>query len=370
MRVTIAPRGWAVAVLAGVAVGVGWRMNETAFAQIGLFALVILGAAYPFARWNVQGLRLRRQLPRAAFVGDPTPVTSVLENGRRWWPAWHLELIDGLLGPFGEGFACRALKPGARAESTFDVRLRERGVNPVFKVRATSSFPGGLWEASVTWKVPTEVTIYPRPLAPANLDDPKAQDIALAEETWRPRPDFEGDYLGIRDFSSGDPLKMVHWRATARAQRLVVREFDQRLPVRYSIFFHSFTPKGSPAFSDAFDAALEMLCGLLLHCREMSVPLEVTADFFDWRTLVLSESRDLSEPLGLLATAQRRATRDLELLAQKMAAVPAGGRIFVLSDTAVRHWEAMVPEAASEVVCLSVVDMRRRHGWNQQLAIR
>lgn len=35
------------------------------------------------------------------------------------------------------------------------------------------------------------------------------------------------DYYGVREFRSGDPLRHVHWRTTARRGELVVREFER-----------------------------------------------------------------------------------------------------------------------------------------------
>lgn len=35
------------------------------------------------------------------------------------------------------------------------------------------------------------------------------------------------DYYGVREFRSGDPLRHVHWKTTARRGELVVREFEQ-----------------------------------------------------------------------------------------------------------------------------------------------
>jgi uncharacterized protein (DUF58 family) len=204
------------------------------------------------------------------------------------------------------------------------------------------------------------MVVYPRPVVPMGLSDPTAADAAVGEENWLPLPDWSGEYLGIRDFRSGDPLKMIHWRATARSQRLVVREFDRRLPVKYALFFHSYYPVGQPRLGDAFESALEMLAGLLLQCRGLGVPLELTADFHDWQPLVLTESQNLASPLTLLAGAQWAPSSDMSPLTGRLQTLPAESRVFIVSDTPVRLWQHLVPETLSEITCLSVGDMRQR----------
>jgi uncharacterized protein (DUF58 family) len=41
------------------------------------------------------------------------------------------------------------------------------------------------------------------------------------------RPGPEGDFYGVREWRSGDSLRYVHWRSSARTGKLVVRQFEQ-----------------------------------------------------------------------------------------------------------------------------------------------
>lgn len=181
---------------------------------------------------------------------------------------------------------------------------------------------------------------------------------------WQPKPDWGGDFLGIRDFQPGDPLKHIHWAASARSQKLVVREYDQRLPTSHALFFHSWQPDGARRLPDAFEGALELLTGLLLRCSDGAVPATLSADFLGWRTLRLNGGQALGDTLALLAAAKWVPTHDFTPLAERLQSVPAESHVYIVSDTPLRHWHSLVPVPAHvTVTCLSVGELRRRHAF-------
>jgi len=355
-------RGWGLAVAAAVAVGVGIGWHEVALVHIGLFAGALIGAAWWLARENLQGVAVERSAPSTAFVGDWLPVSVRLIGPARRQGAWAVELSDELLGSLGEGVAARSLRPGEVREHTGQTRLRKRGTGPVFRWELSSSFPGGLWRVRHSGWHAMPLTVFPRPVVPVELHDPGAVLDDEEGGLWQPTPDWGGDYLGIRDFQAGDPIKHVHWQASARAQRLVVREFDQRLPASHALLFHSWQPEGGRRLPDAFEGALELLTGLLLRCCDEAVPVTLSADFLGWKTIQLNGAAALGETLALLAAAKWSPSNSLEPLGERLAAVPPESHVYIVSDTPLRHWRPLLPACSHlTVTCLSVGELRRRH---------
>ena len=332
--------------------------------HIGLFLAGCVGVAWWLARENLDGIGVERSGPERAYVGEWIPVSVRLRGPARRGGAWAVELADEFLGSVGEGVAARSLRPGEVREFSGQVRLRKRGVAPVFRWEMGSTFPGGLWRVREHGWHRVPVTVFPRPVLPAEFGDPRA---VLDDEDgvlWQPKPDWGGDFLGIRDFQPGDPLKQVHWAASARAQRLVVREYDQRLPTSHALFFHSWQPEGGRRMPDAFEGALELLTGLLLRCAGGGVPATLSADFLGWRTLRMEGGGALGDVLGRLAAASWTPTTDFGPLVERLQAVPAESHVYIVSDTPLRHWQALVPAPAHvSVTCLSVGEWRRRHAF-------
>ncbi|MFN0128650.1 MAG: DUF58 domain-containing protein [Verrucomicrobiales bacterium] len=355
-------RGWGLLVLMLGTLGAGLWWHEVALVHMALFLLLLLGVGWWLARRNLDGIEIDRSAPASTFVGEWIPVSVRLRGPKRLLGASAVELSDELLGFVGEGMAARRLRPGEVCELTGQTRLRKRGLHPLFRWELASTFPAGLWQTRVHGWHSMPITVFPRPVTPVELDDPKTVLDDEEGALWQPKPDWGGDFLGIRDFQPGDPLKHIHWPASARAQRLVVREYDQRLPASHALFFHSWQPPGHRRMADAFEAALELLTGLLLRCTDEAVPVTLSADFLGWRTIRLEGTRSLGETLALLAAAKWSPSHDFDRLAEQLKSVPIESHVFIVSDTPLRHWQPLLSSPAGiTLTCLSVGELRRRH---------
>lgn len=97
-----------------------------------------------------------------------------------------------------------------------------RGWVDVPRMRLSSTLPFGLFRAW-SWITPAQrVLVYPLPLRDASLpdrnDDPNERAAG-------------GDEMaGLRDYRAGDPIRHVAWKASARHEHLLVREFDRAAP--------------------------------------------------------------------------------------------------------------------------------------------
>src|SRR6185436_17567374 len=50
------------------------------------------------------------------------------------------------------------------------------------------------------------------------------------------RPGSGSELLDLRDYLPGDPPKMIAWKASARRDRLMTKEFESEVPVRCTLF--------------------------------------------------------------------------------------------------------------------------------------
>jgi uncharacterized protein (DUF58 family) len=340
------------------AVVLGAVLPEPAAVQLGLLGLLLVAGAWPLAARNLSGLRVTRTCPDTAFAGQLFPYTLTLENDARR-PARGVELEDSIAGPAERGMDAQLVPAGGKSSRSFPTRLLRRGTRHRARAVLTSWFPLGLWKSQRELRDSVDITIYPRPMTPRSLDD--AQDAALldAEEEESTRRDWSGDFHGISPFQPGDRLKLIHWPATARAGRLMVRKFDRRLPEKYSIVFHSIRPGGEAGQGqDGFESAMELLCGLLVHCRDRAIPLDLTVSFDRWRTYPVPGPAFLEPMLARLADARRTPGRDAGPLLHALSTVEPGARVFLLSDVPVREWESLLPDLPFEVTCLSVSELR------------
>ncbi|HET7591927.1 MAG TPA: DUF58 domain-containing protein [Rhodanobacteraceae bacterium] len=113
------------------------------------------------------------------------------------------------------------LEPG-NSVATVTMPTEHRGWMPLPRLQVSSTLPFGLFRAW-SWITPAQrVLVYPRILRdvrpPVRHDDPKER-ITGGDE-----------FASLRDYRAGDPIRHVAWKASARHEHLLVREFDRAAP--------------------------------------------------------------------------------------------------------------------------------------------
>ena len=86
------------------------------------------------------------------------------------------------------------------------------------------------------------------------------------------RLDPGGEFLNLRDYEPGDDLRRVHWRSTARRQRLMVRQNEarRRTPVLVML---DVRPGGHDRAS--FERAVEATASIVNACERAGRPYEL-----------------------------------------------------------------------------------------------
>jgi uncharacterized protein (DUF58 family) len=246
-------------------------------------ALLLLGA---FWTWrNLRRVRARVEAPQVLAAGAAGTVEVLVEAGH---PAALVAVevrfagppdahLDGRIGgprgrrrdhPVAE-FA--ELRPGQAERRSGSLPPLGRGRHPVSGWRVRSSAPLGLWTASLPADGPAEVLVHAAPLDPA-----EARAAGLGAEPGSRAsaalgPDGEAGVAGLRAWRQGDALRAVHWRATARRRRPIVRECDPGRSERsLTVSFDRRGPAGP-----AFEHALSTLVSLALRARSRGETLEL-----------------------------------------------------------------------------------------------
>ncbi len=105
------------------------------------------------------------------------------------------------------------------ADALVNLRAERRGWSPLPWISLSSDAPFGMFRAWSVLRPLHDVLVWPRPeTTAAPLPDRGtgvARHVRIAEgEDWQ----------GLRDYRPGDPPRRVAWKASARTERLLVRE--------------------------------------------------------------------------------------------------------------------------------------------------
>lgn len=164
----------------------------------------------------LDGVRLDGIRAGSAVAGEPIEVFLDFSGGHRSRDAVRLDGAEQTLHfdvPAEAGYALQ-----------LDLPTDRRGWLPLPRVRIYSTWPFGLFRAW-SWLHPDHsVLVYPCPETHGPAPDGEDENHRLQ------RPRLGDDLAALRDYRSGDPMKWVAWKASARHNALLVRDFEQ--PVR------------------------------------------------------------------------------------------------------------------------------------------
>lgn len=190
-----------------------------------LAAIVILARLW--MRRAIKQLQGGRRFVDRAFTDDRVPVRLTIKNDG-WLPLLWLE-IDELvpLGLRATPFERRvvALGPGETWQADYTLICYRRGRYHVGPTTLRTGDPLGIARHELRWSEPDDLVVYPRIVPLAQLGLPTRSPLAILPAT---APLFEDTsrVMSTRDYRRGDPLRRVHWSATARVGHLVVKQYQ------------------------------------------------------------------------------------------------------------------------------------------------
>ena len=177
-------------------------------------------------RWNLARLGLRCLPPDELFDGVPTLLGIELVNGRRALPVCLMEIVLG-----EQATLFPLVEPGASQRRNLTVTLTGRGWQKLPPLKVRSRFPINFFIRSLTLEVADPVLVFPAP-RPCPLPwQPDAGGARGAEQA--PFKGQEGEVSRIGDYRGGEPLRLIHWKLSARHEQLKVKELSatRRAPV-------------------------------------------------------------------------------------------------------------------------------------------
>jgi hypothetical protein len=242
VRLTARGLGLGLAGLLGVAAGVIWQRQDALF--VGLVALLALVA-------GVLG-GLAGRAPRVLARAVPPGVVPFGD-----------QITVALAGSFDPDQVVQDMTPGgvvrarpAGGAYVYGLTADLRGRFELGPARLVRLAPLGV--ARLTRRVAglSELLVAPRivPVHPPRL----RFDIDETSSKVSPKAIRETDPTSVRDYRSGDPRRLVHWRATARRGKLMVRGDKPKATSDIWLAVDTAPPPG-----EAFEAVMSLAASLL-----------------------------------------------------------------------------------------------------------
>lgn len=167
---------------------------------------------------NIRGIEARLILPREIYCATPCSATLELTSRRMILPSFLLKV--SVMSGAG---TLLALPRHGTARLTIPLAFPARGRGTVDRLQLASRFPVGFFVRSRPVALKTPYLVFP---APVTCPLPGSGDEQGYREDQRSASrGLNGDLERIGDYSGREPLKLIHWRLSARHGNLKVKEF-------------------------------------------------------------------------------------------------------------------------------------------------
>ena len=120
-------------------------------------------------------------------------------------------------------------------EKTIPLRFPVRGKYRVGSGKITAGDPLGIFKMSVDVSSFGEILILPNWSTLTRFPGGGSSRILRDENIPREQEGSSPEFLGVREYHPGDPLKTVHWKLTARHRRLMVKQFVQQVESSWGV---------------------------------------------------------------------------------------------------------------------------------------
>lgn len=352
----------------------GVDMDSTVAYEAFTLALSLLLASAAYGWFWRARLSASRQLPRFGSVGQPFSYSlvvvnqtgklqaglSVLEDladtrpGFRDWKATQLAeqksakslrfasrtgSIPARRAAIKE-IAVPPLPPQGEAEVRLEVLPLRRGILRYRGITFARPDPLGLFRALLKIPLPGTVLILPRRYALPPIALPGAMKyqeggVALASSVGQSE-----EFVALRDYRRGDPLRHIHWRSWAKTGKPIVKEFADEFFVRHALVLDTF---GDDPHSETFEEAVSVAASFACTVQTQESLLDLL--FVGAQTYCFTAGRGLAhvdqmlEILASVSVCEDKPFATLENLVLNHASAVSGCIcIFIAWDEARRNF--------------------------------
>ena len=344
----LTPAGGLVLGSMGYALFIGFNRENTVTYQAFALLLFLCGTAVTASFSFRMKFSIRRTLPRFGTVGRPltyrVAVTNLsaktrydlalleeLADERPSWSEWlALKRAEARavrsFWPSRSRPAARIaarlrptplppLPPGREVEALVEMTPLRRGILSFSGAMLARPDPFGLFRALIRMPLPGRILVLPRRYPVPSLALPgtvkyQAGGVALAAHVGQ-----SDEFVALRDYRHGDPLRHIHWRSWARTGKPIVKEYEDEFFVRHALVLDTFSdePAGE-LFEEAVSVAALFACTIQTQESLLDLLFVGTEAFCFTAGRGLAHADQMLEILASVQPSRRKTFADLEHL--------------------------------------------------------
>src|SRR5918999_1027662 len=172
---------------------------------------------------SMRGVRLVAAPAEEIYAGRPARFSVTVVNGKRWGSSYSIRVEVLTDDPARPSLYVAHVPAGGEQMLTWEATLPDRGRHHLPPLRLTTRFPFGLFWKAARPVAAGEVLVFPAivPVSPEGYR-PTGGD---GDQPAR-RRGAGHDLYNLREYLMGDAPRLIHWRSSAKASSLIVRDLE------------------------------------------------------------------------------------------------------------------------------------------------
>jgi uncharacterized protein (DUF58 family) len=231
--------------------------NNLLYLILGMMLSLIIVSGI-LSEQSLRKISVDWRFPTRIFAQQPVPVEIRITNGKRFLPSFSFR-VDAGTDPAQSVYT---FKLSAHQSTGYPrtTRFEKRGLQTLPALRFHTTFPFSFFHKSLIRSPLRTVLVYPRVLpVPPNIGWMSA----------RPGQDHEYRQRGsgatlhnLRDYTLLDDARGIHWKASARESKLLLKEYEREEDDNVHLFFNNHLSSRSEEQLQNFERAVELTASL------------------------------------------------------------------------------------------------------------
>jgi len=206
------------------------------------------------SEYCVQKISCAISCPHQVFADENFPVTVKLENRKKRFPSFSLRVSLEITGVTkNDELYLHRVPAESSVKKTILMKLEQRGRFSLENPELSTRFPFNFGVKSRLLDCETSFIVFPK-----LLQEEKIYELLSASfggERKRRQRSEQGEFAGSRQFQSGDNMRLINWKASAKGDTMYVKEFEVSEAKKLSIYFDNSQPCTPEAFEEKVSLA-------------------------------------------------------------------------------------------------------------------
>ncbi len=159
--------------------------------------------------------------PEEIFAGIPAPFCLSVRNTKRHFSSFLIRVESHT----GDALVFPVVQQNSVCDGTILITFTQRGRFPLGGITISSPYPVGFFTRYWRFDINDTVTVFPQPIATVSSsggEDSPASGIGLRRDRG-----LSGELERIYPYTGSEPLRMIHWKHSARSHELLVKGFGR-----------------------------------------------------------------------------------------------------------------------------------------------